>query len=338
MAMRKLFGAMAVAALAASLMAAVPASGPAASAPATATGKPTLYLIGDSTVNNNANGGLGWGAPFIKMFDPAKITVKNTAIAGRSARSFFSEGRWDGPTGIKTLLKPGDFVLMEMGTNDGPGSVQQIADPNGTAKGRPDLAGLGDETAQGPDSSAAKKIETVHTYGWYMRKFVVETKEKGATPVMLTMIPHDAWTGDKLRRGEINTFVKWSKQIADEEKINFIDLNDITATRLEKENEADVTTKYFTPPGDRTHTNPVGAKLNAESVVMGIRALPGLKLNDYLTDEAKCPWARAGGCQGCGVAATKGNYRLGGKGKPRENTLMMAAAAAILTPSSGSVR
>ena len=65
------------------------------------------------------------------------------------------------------------------------------------------------------------------------------------------------------------------------------DIGCITATRLEKENETDVTTKYFTPPGDRTHTNPAGAKLNAESVVIGIRALPGLKLNEYLTDEAK---------------------------------------------------
>jgi rhamnogalacturonan acetylesterase len=279
--------------------------------------KPTLYLIGDSTVNNHSNGGLGYGDPLAKLFDPAKITVKNTAIAGRSARSFYSEGRWDGPTGIKNLLKPGDFVLMEMGTNDGPGSIQQIAT---LTNGRPDLAGLGDETTQGPNSSPQHTMETVHTFGWYMTKYVVETKAKGATPVMLTMIPHNAWTNQpgrgragaattqatatapataatapaeppKLRRAEVNTFVKWSRQIADNENIFFIDQNQIVATRLEKETPAEVTTKYFTlagnPPTDATHTSPAGAQLNAECVVMGIRALKDLKLNDYLTEDAK---------------------------------------------------
>jgi lysophospholipase L1-like esterase len=270
-----------------------------------APAKPTLYLIGDSTVNNHASGGLGYGDPLIKLFDPAKITVKNTAIAGRSARSFFSEGRWDGPTGIKTLLKPGDFVLMEMGTNDGPGNNDQIANAN--TKGRPELAGLGDETTTG--ISSAGKEETVHTFGWYMTKYVKETREKGATPVMLTMIPHNAWTGQpgrgragaattpatssgpaeppKLRRAEVNSFVKWSREIADRENIFFIDENQIVATRLEKETPAEVTQKYFTPPGDNTHTNPAGAALNAECVVAGIRALPDLRLNDYLSEEAK---------------------------------------------------
>ena len=77
---------------------------------------------------------------------------------------------------------------MEMGTNDGPGNAQQITS---STNGRPELAGLGDETTEGPDSSAAHKMETVHTFGWYMTKYVKETKEKGATPVMLTMIPHN---------------------------------------------------------------------------------------------------------------------------------------------------
>ena len=254
---------------------------PAAAAPAPATDAlPTLYLIGDSTVNNTANGALGWGAPFIKLFDPAKITVKNTAIAGRSARSFYSEGRWDGPNGIKTLLKPGDYVLMEMGHNDG-GNIAGGA----AAKGRPDLPGLGDETATG--LSSAGKDETVHTYGWYMKLYVTDTKAKGATPVMLTMIPHNRWNGAKMVRNEVNSYVKWSKQIAESENLFFIDVNQISATRLEKETQAAVTSKYYTPPGDGTHTNPAGAQLNAESVVMGIRALKDLKLNDYLTDEAK---------------------------------------------------
>ena len=30
---------------------------------------PTLFVVGDSTANNNANGALGWGDPFVAFFD-----------------------------------------------------------------------------------------------------------------------------------------------------------------------------------------------------------------------------------------------------------------------------
>ena len=36
---------------------------------------PTLFVVGDSTANNNANGGRGWGEPFIALFDASKINV-----------------------------------------------------------------------------------------------------------------------------------------------------------------------------------------------------------------------------------------------------------------------
>ena len=49
---------------------------------------PTLFVVGDSTANNNANGGRGWGDPFIAHFDASKISVLNRARAGRSSRTF----------------------------------------------------------------------------------------------------------------------------------------------------------------------------------------------------------------------------------------------------------
>jgi hypothetical protein len=54
-----------------------------------------LFVVGDSTANNNANGGRGWGDPFIALFDASKINVLNRARAGRSSRTFFTEGLWD---------------------------------------------------------------------------------------------------------------------------------------------------------------------------------------------------------------------------------------------------
>jgi rhamnogalacturonan acetylesterase len=44
------------------------------------------------------------------------IPVVNKALGGRSARSFTEEGRF---TEIANLVKPGDFVVMAFGHNDG---------------------------------------------------------------------------------------------------------------------------------------------------------------------------------------------------------------------------
>jgi rhamnogalacturonan acetylesterase len=257
-----------------------PASG---SAPASASAKPTLWLIGDSTVNNNANGGLGWGSPNAigKLFDPDKITVRNNARGGRSARSFHSEGLWDA---VKNNLQPGDYVLMQFGHNDGPGSIQQITS---STNGRPELAGIGDETTTGPNSSPQRTVETVHTYGWYMDVYVKDTLDKKATPVMLNPVPHNIWANGVMRRAYANSFDQWASDIALKHHIFYVNLDEISASRMDKDGQQQATAKYFTPPGDGTHTNPAGAQLNAESVVMGIRALKDLKLNDFLSDTGK---------------------------------------------------
>jgi hypothetical protein len=48
---------------------------------------PTLYLIGDSTVNTPTKGQQGWGTPLPSFFDQSKITVLNRARGGRSSRT-----------------------------------------------------------------------------------------------------------------------------------------------------------------------------------------------------------------------------------------------------------
>src|SRR6266699_3890094 len=53
---------------------------------------PTIFVVGDSTANNNANGARGWGDPFVSYFDTTKVNVLNRARAGRSSRTFTTEG------------------------------------------------------------------------------------------------------------------------------------------------------------------------------------------------------------------------------------------------------
>ena len=61
--------------------------------------KPTLYIIGDSTVRNGDGTGKnqqwGWGSFMNTHLDTNRINVRNHAIGGRSSRTFITEGRWD---------------------------------------------------------------------------------------------------------------------------------------------------------------------------------------------------------------------------------------------------
>ncbi|MCC3154964.1 rhamnogalacturonan acetylesterase [Hymenobacter sp. BT770] len=228
---------------------------------------PTLYLIGDSTVNNNGNGQMGWGNVVASYFDTTKIKVRNNAKAGRSTRTFITEGRWE-----KTIaaIKPGDFLIMQFGHNEG-------SAPDTTKAGRRGvLRGTGDETKAlvWPDGHP----ETVNTYGWYLRKFIREAMAKGATPVVCSMIPRNEWKDGKVIRAS-NDFGKWAQEVAQQEGVVFINLNEITALKYDKLGPDEVK-KFF--PGDHTHTNEAGARLNAESVVDGIRSNKKLALNKYL--------------------------------------------------------
>jgi lysophospholipase L1-like esterase len=229
--------------------------------------KPTLYIIGDSTVRNSNKEQWGWGTLITEAFDSNKIAVSNQAMAGRSTRTFIKEGRWDK---VLSTLKKGDYLLMQFGHNEG-------SRPDTTRAGyRGVLKGTGEDTVQltWPDG----KLETVHSYGWYIRKFIGDAKAKGATPIVLSMIPRNQFDEGKVRRAD-KDYGLWAKQAADAEGVLFIDLNAITANKYDAWGQEKVKEFFF---GDHTHTNREGAKVNAASVVDGIRSNPANSLNQYL--------------------------------------------------------
>ncbi len=236
--------------------------------------KPTIYIIGDSTTKNTLPM-MGWGTAIAQFFDSTKITVANHAMAGRSTRTFVKEGRWKV---VDSLLKPGDYVMMVFGHNEGakPGPTPPNADAAGRATGRGVLKGIGEDTVHvnWPDGT----VEIVHTFGWYFRMFIKDAKAKGATPIVLSMIPHNAFKDGKTKRNDMD-YGLWSKQVANQEGVIFIDMNSITADKYDKMG-ADSVKKLFAP--DNTHTNTMGATVNAQSVVDGIRANPNNPLNKYL--------------------------------------------------------
>jgi lysophospholipase L1-like esterase len=231
---------------------------------------PTIFIVGDSTVKNKLPL-QGWGEDIGQFFDLSKVNVVNRAIGGRSSRTFQHEGRWDD---VCKELKPGDFVLIQFGHND----VGQYDD----AKGRASLHGESDDTREVTGGDG--KTETVHTFGWYLRKYGTDAKAGGAQAVFCSMIPHKVWDNGKVRRGEQDTFVKWTANAAQASGAAFINLNEIIAREYEKLGQEKVES-LFADKG--THTSPAGAELNARSVVAGLRALPGAPIDGFLSEKGK---------------------------------------------------
>lgn len=232
--------------------------------------KPVLYIIGDSTVRNGDGTGKnlqwGWGSFMTSYFDTAKISVQNHAIGGRSSRTFITEGRWDK---ILETLKKGDYVIMQFGHND--------ASPlDDTARARGTIKGIGDDSTE--IYNPIRKIkEVVHTYGWYMRKYVKETKAKGAIPVICSLVPRNNWKEGKVARSA-DSYALWAKQVAEQEGAYFIDLNELVAAEYENLGEAKVKTFF---PADHTHTNKEGALLNADLVVKALKQIKPGNLKKY---------------------------------------------------------
>ena len=234
--------------------------------------KPTLYIIGDSTVKNGggrgADGLWGWGDFMYEHFDTTKIAIKNFARGGRSSRTFITEGLWDN---VLAQVKPGDFVIMQFGHNDG-GKINDDSRARGTIKGN------GEETEE-IDNMLTGKHEVVHSYGWYMRKYIADAKAKNATPIVCSLVARNIWKEGKVARGS-NDYGKWAAEAAKDGGAFFIDLNELVASKYETIGQDTVTTKFFLK--DHTHTTMAGAKVNAEAVVTGLKAIGDCKLTDFL--------------------------------------------------------
>lgn len=230
---------------------------------------PSIILIGDSTVRNGhddgqgkgAEGQWGWGNPIAGFFDPARVNLVNRAVGGLSSRTYRTSGHWER---TRALVKKGDWVLMQFGHND--------ASPvNDNSRARGVLRGTGRET-EDIDNLLTGKRETVSTYGAYLRGYIAEIRAAGATPVVCSPVIRKRWEADgaKVQRAGGN-FAAWAGEVARQEGVAFIDLNEWGALRYDALGKAEVE-KLFPAdmPQETVHTNLAGATLNAQLVIAGL--------------------------------------------------------------------
>ena len=242
--------------------------------------KPVVFITGDSTVKNadkDEDGMWGWGAVANTIFDEAKIDIVNAAMAGRSCRSYLNEGRWER---VYNSLKPGDFVLIQFGHND----ISPIDKPKyrGAIATARDTCHVYRMQAAKEDLSKQNVIdqklkantqvgsyEVVYSFGWYLKKFIQDVREKGATPILVSLTPRNEWPNGKIERRN-DTYGKWYREVVEETGVEFVDLHNITADFLDKKcGKKEKAMKYFNH--DHTHTSLLGAKTNAQSIAKGLR-------------------------------------------------------------------
>ena len=249
-------------------------------------GKPVLFFTGDSTVKNadkDDDGMWGWASQAATVFDESKITLCNAGRAGRSTRSFVREGLWER---VYNSLQPGDFVTIQFGHND----ICPITDQ----KARGVIPGTKDTLhVYHLDNDT---YEVVYSFGWYLKKMIDDVREKGATPILVSLTPRNEWPGGKIERRD-DSYGKWYREIVEETGVEFIDMHNIGADFLDKKfavkrlpaNQDKARRKvakikekagrYFKK--DHTHASKLGAQMNAQSFARGLR-LGNSELAKYL--------------------------------------------------------
>lgn len=231
--------------------------------------KPIVFYIGDSTVKcgrgEGENGMWGWGTFFGNFLDSTQVSSENWALGGRSSRTYFTEGLWD-----KVLpgIQKGDYLLIQFGHNDG--------GPLNTGRARASLKGIGSETQTVIMERDGRK-EEVRTFGAYLRMYVRQAKAKGATVILVSPTATNRWKEGKIRRYD-DMYAKWAKEVAEQEAVFFIDLNKLSADKLEPMGEAKAAA-YFV---DGVHNTKAGALMNCESLREGILGLTNCDLKKYL--------------------------------------------------------
>ena len=229
-------------------------------------GKPVVFITGDSTVKNkdsDKDGMWGWGSQAYTVFDQDKVTCVNVAKAGRSTRSYVREGRWEQ---VYNTLQPGDFVLLQFGHND----ICPIAD----AKERGVIPGTAD-TCNVYKMEKDGRYEVVYSFGWYLRKMIDDCREKGATPILVSLTPRNEWPHGKVERRN-DSYGKWYREVVEQTGVDFLDVHNISADFLDRkfaskseEKSKKAASRYFN--NDHTHTSLAGARMNAQSVAKGLR-------------------------------------------------------------------
>jgi lysophospholipase L1-like esterase len=215
----------------------------------------TVYIASDSTAQTYTNSAIhqaGWGQYLQTYLDP-KAKVDNRAIGGRTARRFIDEGYLDK---ILQVIKPGDYLLVQFGTNDG----------NETAT----------YTLNG--QTIPYYLAPATDFKTWMTKYVTAARDHMANPVFVTPPPRRSCSGDSHSFGNgLASYATAMKEMGAAQNVPVVDLNQKTLTYLNMIGCVAAGTDFFLVKADGsvdgTHFQEKGANLMAGFVAAGLREL-----------------------------------------------------------------
>ncbi len=219
---------------------------------------PVIWIIGDSTVEDNKPPFRGWGWA-LPQYVREGVTVRNIALSGRSSRSFREEGLF---APAEQDMKAGDLLLIQFGHNDE----------------------KDDERHTDPDTTYKEEL-------WRYCSFALE---RGAQPVLLTSVSRRFFVGDGNLLYTHGEYPRAVRELAAEKQIPLCDLKKDSRElylALGEEKTAELFVRLAPgenpdfPDGhdDKTHFNAYGAGVICRLVVKEMRQYPVCA--QYLKDE-----------------------------------------------------
>jgi lysophospholipase L1-like esterase len=218
--------------------------------------KPTLFLIGDSTMSNKENPDKnpehGWGQ-VLGQFMTNGIEIQNHAMNGRSSKSFRTEGRW---ATVEKQLKKGDYVIIQFGHND-----QKVKD-------------------------STKFTNPYTQYRANLERYVNEARTKGATPILMTSITRRNFNENGVLVDTHTDYPLVARMVANDLKVPFVDMQLLTeqmeiaygpenSKKLHLHFKEGENAYYPKGKADDTHLSRLGAETVAK---LALKDLKGLKI------------------------------------------------------------
>jgi len=206
----------------------------------------TLFLCGNSTVTDQRHEPYAsWGQMVTRWFTP-EVSVCNVAESGLTASSFLAQNRLDK---ILSMMKPGDYVIVEFGHND--------------------------EKEKNPGAGPW------FNYTFALKKYIDQVRAKGGNIIFCTPTARRRFENGK-NKNTHGDYPAAMKLVAEKCNVPLIDLNEKVTTLYETLGESDskktlVHYAMGTFPGqkkelaDNTHFSTYGAYEVAKIVVQGLK-------------------------------------------------------------------
>ncbi|MCB0777242.1 MAG: rhamnogalacturonan acetylesterase [Chitinophagaceae bacterium] len=211
-----------------------------------------IFMAGDSTMSikeTKAYPETGWGMPFAYFWD-SSVTIVNLAKNGRSTKTFISEGLWKS---IMDDAKEGDYVIIQFGHNDE--SVEK-----------------------------KERYATPDTFKMNLTRFIKETRNKKATPILFTPVSRRKFDKDGNAVETHKEYSALTREVAKEQNVLFVDLDEKSRALYQQFGEQNSKLLFLQlqpgehpnyPDGkiDNTHFNELGARLIAQLVLKELKDL-----------------------------------------------------------------